>query len=432
MKPAKVFLTVGLLGLVLSLGQGIASAQAFPFRTNPYIQYAQNQAAMQQAYMQQLLYAQQAQTYNMAYYGSPYPNLYANNYYSPAYYPTYTPPAYYPPTGVPYGGNPYTPSAAGYGVSNPYAVADPISGGYNPYNPYNPYNSGYGAGSVLQGSADVIRAYGQQVNAIEQARLMREKALQEKLETKKKAFDLDMYIKANTPTYTQEQERNVKNTLRRIQSNATPGEVANGRALNLLLDDLRKFPSKKISLEPLNLSEDILTHLNVTKGNYGIGLLRDNGKVTWPTTIQDLMSMNQRQNLDKQLQNLVKEANNNRIDNNVLKDVRNEIERLREELVKKVNDIPTGPYMDSKRFLDELERSTNALAQGEAITQARFQRFIEDGKNGRSIQDVADYMVREGLRFGPATAADEAAYRAVHSSLATYDIAMNTQFAEDK
>ena len=37
----------------------------------------------------------------------------------------------------------------------------------------------------------------------EQARSLREQALQARYDTKKKAFDTDMYIKANTPTYTQ-------------------------------------------------------------------------------------------------------------------------------------------------------------------------------------------------------------------------------------
>jgi len=47
------------------------------------------------------------------------------------------------------------------------------------------------------------------------------------------------------------------------------------------------------------------------------------------------------------------------------------------------------------------------------------------------VQDVADYMVQNGLRFGPATANDEPAYRSAHSALASYDIAMNSAFGSE-
>ena len=342
-------------------------------------------------------------------------------------------PPYIPPT--PYSGiNPYFPTAPGYGAgANPYSPVDSYANPYSPYNPYNPYypNYGYGAGSALFGEADIIRAQGQLVNSWEQARILREQALQAKLVTKKQEFDLRMYIKANTPTYTQEQEQVARVTLRRIQTNSLPGEVSSGKALNMLLDDLKRFPDKKISLDPLPLNEEILSHLNVTKTTFGMGLLRDYGKVVWPVEVEKLMTGTQRQDIEKQLRHLVKEANNERIDNNVIGEVQKEIDRMREELVKKVNDIPTRPYLDGKRFLQDLYESTRAIERGEAINQARFQRFIDNGKGTRSVQEVTDYMIKEALRFGPAMAGDEAAYRAVHSAMANYNIAMNSQQGVD-
>jgi hypothetical protein len=244
--------------------------------------------------------------------------------------------------------------------------------------------------------------------------------------TKQKKFELDMYIKANTPTYTQEQEVAARNTLRRIQTNSLPGEVQNGKSLNYLLKDLSKYPNKKSSLEPLPLDEAVLTHLNVTKNNFGLGLLRDDGRITWPAALP--LTVNQRKELDEQIKGLVKDAYKGKLDANVLKDVRNEIGRIREDLLKKVNDIPSNQYMDAKRFLQEFDQASIALERGEAPIQAKFQRFIE---GGRSAQEVADYMIKEGLRFGPASTDDEAAYRAVHTAMATYDIAMNAQFGGD-
>jgi hypothetical protein len=377
-----------------------------------------------------------AQTFGTNY-GIPFDYAQVANYYSPPFfgggYSGGFNQGFYPPVATPYV-NPYAPAGAGYGIgANPYAPGggDPYGGygggyGYNPYNPYNnPYNS---PGGTLLGAANVMQSYGSVINAQEQARILREQALQAKLETKKKAFDLDMYIKANTPTYTQEQEVNVRNTLRRIQTNSLAGEVQNGHSLNFLLKDLAKYPAKKIALEPLALSEGVLTHLNVTKNTFGIGLLRDNGRVNWPSALP--MTAAQRKELDGQLKTLVEQAygKNGRPDPNLLKDVKNEIDRVRDDLLKKVNEIPSTQYMDAKRFLQEFDQATTALDRGEAQVQAKFQRFIE---GGRSVQDVADYMIKEGLRFAPATVDDEPAYRAVHSAMATYDLAMNAAVGLD-
>jgi hypothetical protein len=310
-----------------------------------------------------------------------------------------------------------SPYAGGYG--SPY-------GGYgNAYNPFSYYNS---PGATLMGEADVMRSLGKVVNDQEEARLKRELANQAKLQTIKNEFDLRMYIKANTPTYTQEQERIAKTTLRRIQTNSLPGEVSNGKALNYLLDDLRKFPGKKVSLEPLMLSEGVLAHLNVTKNTFGVGLLRDEGRVTLPTALREILTEKQRTWLNLQLEDLVKEANKGRLDANVLRDVRAEMDRLRDDLVKKVNETPTTQYFDAKRFLHEFHEATVALERGEAPVQAKFQRYVEGGK---SVQEVIDYMVQNGLRFASATATDEPAYRAIHSMLASYNIAMNSSLGAE-
>ena len=404
----------------LSLLLFVTSSASIRAQFNPYAQAMQQNMYLQQLMRSQMYGANTLPGFNNPYYGGGF---------TPFNPRAFTPAMPFAAPGVdPYSGglaNPYSPTAPGFGVGNPY-LPNPVDP-YNPYNPYNPYAGGYGgaygAGQYLMGSADVMRSYGQVINAQESARILREQANQAKLDTRKKAFELELYIKANTPTYTQQQEKVARDTLRRIQSNSLPGEVVNGTSLNYLLDDLRKFPSKKISLEPINLSEAVLTHLNVTSTKYGMGLLRDDGIVTFPVALQERMSVKQRKDLEEQLKDLVKGAYKGNIDGNVLKDVRAEMEKLREDLVKRTNETPTGQYMEAKRFLQELDEATLAVEAKEAQNQAKFQRFIE---GGRSIQDVVDFMVKNGYRFGRATARDEAAYRATHSALATFDIAMNS------
>ena len=234
-RSSHLFLAGSLCMLALALSQGLAQAQ----RLTPTSQYV-NAVAARQYYNLQLMNQQQlfnARVYQIyanpsGYYSAP---PYAASPYVPSGYPSYpTTPAYSAPFN-PYTGtavNPYTPTAPGYGgMANPYSPTDPSQA--NPYNPYNPYGgSGYGGGSTLTGSADVLRAYGQTTNAIEQARITRELALQAKLETRKKAVETELYIKSITPTYTQEQERNSRMILDRIRKNSLPGEVVSGKSLN--------------------------------------------------------------------------------------------------------------------------------------------------------------------------------------------------------
>jgi hypothetical protein len=327
--------------------------------------------------------------------------------------------------------NPYTPV-----TTNPYASA--LTNPYSPYSPYNPvspvspYDQGYAnpyypyadAGSVLRGAADIMRAYGTVITSQEQARIMREQALQAKLDTKKKKFDLDMYIRANTPTYTDEQIKLAKVTLKRIQTLSTEPEIVNGKALNLLLDDIRKHVGRKAPV-PFDLSEDMLGHVNVTKSVASLGILRNGGEFVWPAVFQEYFPPEQLRLIENQAKTLVKNAEKGKLDVNVLKDMRTEIDKLREQLVKKVNEVPTTQYLDGKRFLNDFDDARLSLERGEALTQVGFQKWISGGK---TLQQLVDYMVANGLRFTTATQGDEAAYRAVYTGMAQLDIALNTMY----
>src|SRR5262249_17963852 len=63
---------------------------------------------------------------------------------------------------------------------------------------YNVASSGDSKGGYLRGTADVTRAQGTLMLEQGQARLLREQAIQARLETKKKALETELWIKANT------------------------------------------------------------------------------------------------------------------------------------------------------------------------------------------------------------------------------------------
>ena len=80
---------------------------------------------------------------------------------------------------------------AGSGMANPYSP----NAGYNPYiNPY--FTPNLGGGGVLYGEAALLNSYATVVTSQEQARILREQALQAKIDTARKRFDFDLYVRA--------------------------------------------------------------------------------------------------------------------------------------------------------------------------------------------------------------------------------------------
>ncbi len=316
--------------------------------------------------------------------------------------------------------NPYTPAAGA--TLNPYtagAGVDPYASSFLPYS--NPY---LGAGSYLSGSADLTRAYGTVMNDAERARILREQALQARIDTKKKQFEFAMWVRANTPTYAEEQNKIARSTLMRIQTNSSPTEIVSGKALNVLLDDLRKFTSKKVAMEPIQLTEEILRQINVTKSSGSLGVLRNPTKFSFPQSLNDLLGTEKQRAMNAKIQQIMQDAVNGKIDNILLGGVETETKLLRESLIKKMNELPTMQYLDARRFLNDFDEALVAVRRGEVQTQNSWQAFVTGGK---SIQDLTEYMVSNGLKFGPATAFDEGSYRALHSAMVAFDVTLNAQ-----
>ena len=338
-----------------------------------------------------------------------------------------------------YGGiNPYL--AGGYGGGgNIYSYGGSSSGGSNPYlSSYAMGGYGYGAnpavgpGVTLMGTADAMRAYGTVITSQEQARIMREQYYQERLKTKRAKFDFDMYIKANTPTPTEVQERIGKEQLRRIQTNSNPAEIVDGRALNFLLDDIAKHPGKA-PVSDIPLDEDALQHLNIRPAGtnrFSLGLLRDGGKLTWPTALIEMLPADVRKEMSARAETLAQNAINKKDpDPNAIRDLRGQIDKAQNQLLKKANDFDTPDYTAARRFLSELEGAVRAISSRDAAAQVQFQQMVTN-KDIRNLADLVKAMVARGWRFGPALPSDEPQYRALYSALVAYDVSLNQQVAQ--
>jgi len=341
-------------------------------------------------------------------YGSPYGSMYSG-----------------PLVGAPAGAggtatmtsSPYLPSPSGYDISSYSSGGGGYGGGG-----YGGYGDPYGG--YLNGVANVIGATGQYVNSIEQAKMTQERAYQARVDTRRKVIEQLMWEQANKPSYTDVQKKIAKLKLERSQ-NASPHSIQSGDALNILLDDLRKSPNKKANLPAIPLEEDVLNQVNIAGGKGNLGLLRKT-PLNWPMALRDDETKKLRQELDA-LALLANEdvANGKEVNQGTLKDIRNSLAEMRKRLTEKKDDLATGQFIEAKRFLNSFDDALLALKDGDAAKYRQFKDFV--GKGNKSVQDLVEYMTNKGLRFAPAVAGDDAAYQALYSALAAYDLASNAQ-----
>ncbi len=328
-----------------------------------------------------------------------------------------------------YGYNPYTPSVVGGNFGGYGGYGGYGGGGYGGLGPYDPYNGFYSLGT-LYGEAAVMNSYGQLGISSEQTRILREVAIQAKLDTKKKMIDLMAYERANTPTYTDNAKRNLKISQDRALNAPTLGEIMAGSSQNLLADDLgKKTMARGPKLHPIPLNEKLLQHVNVRggKSHGNIGLLRTKGQFDWPTALRELTTVKQRDDIAADAREAYRLAAKKTPPDNLVISMKSDIDTLREKLLKRANDLPTQQYLAAKRFLNEFDDALVAIQSGDVPRNIEFHKeFAGEGKN---VQDLVSYMSANGLRFAPAGSGDEDAYHALQTLLAAYTMALNSQVA---
>jgi hypothetical protein len=264
--------------------------------------------------------------------------------------------------------------------------------------------------------AEIVRAYADYVKAEEAARLARSLRLRAEAEAYRKL-----------PTFTEDQVAIAQSILARARSTSDESAIISAQALNVLLDDLRIAKGVRTS-SGAPLSDETLTHINVTVKKHGnLGLLRNDVNFTWPDALtqEAIVSKQQRETIELKARAAVQQAVQGSLPKDVLKSLRSFADTTRDALSKRINSIPVGDYLEAKRFLNRFDAACLALEKGEAVSYFKFQNWIDKGK---TIQDIAGYMIREGLYFAPAVPGDEQAYRVLHSALAAYDVEMH-QFA---
>jgi hypothetical protein len=347
---------------------------------------------------------------------------------------------------TPYAG-PFANSSAGYaGLSaNPYAAtltstALTNNPGYGTGNLYSDPYSGYGGypyygesqlGGYVRGVADVVGAVGRQMVDEQRARLIRQQVKQEQLETWKRGFDYWLYYRDRMPTAEDDRERAVQLQVRRSLNDPPVGEIYSGQSLNTLLDDLKKKLIRESDFQrtPLAVDEETLGHLNLTptQDSGNPGLLKKEGRLTWPQALRSQQFQEERATLDHLSPAVYEQVLGNRVDPGALDAMSAAVQGLQQRLTDHIRDLTPTQYGEARRFLRDFNDAITLLKRPNS--GAYFSNKAIQGKN---LGQLVQHMLDKGLRFAPALPGDEPAYLAAHRGLVVYALTANSQMVAER
>jgi hypothetical protein len=293
---------------------------------------------------------------------------------------------------------------------------------YPPPPVYAPYA---GPGGYLAGAANVIDAQGQYYQQEEAARQMREQTIQENLKTKKAAVEYNKWLEANTPTYTEQKEKEKGMQTRRLLNDPTTLEITSGSALNALLPFLGQMSKQGMQGPPVPLNPATLARINLMGpvATGALGMLSNHGQLDWPLVLRGQPTQKQ---LAKEVTQVVMSSSNGTLQyKDYIKTYKGVVayrDNVKNQFAK--DEIDAASFLQADDFLQKLGF---ALVE---LNKPGAQKTLSGAykANGRTVQELVQNMAGQGLQFAPATPGDEGAYVALYNAMSTYAISAQNSF----
>lgn len=278
----------------------------------------------------------------------------------------------------------------------------------------NPYE-GY-----MNGAANITMANAQYQQTIQKAKLTREEARRSALQTRRAAIEERQYELSLQPDPEKIRQEQMMKSLQRSRNNPPLVEIWSATALNDLLRAIQTSQTQGIKGPQVPLSPEMLRHINFTTGTTygGVGLLRGDGKLTWPYALSPSTFTSTRQQLDKLLPQAVIQARSGPVSPELLNDIRSAQRQLERTLDANVAEMTPSEFTEASRYVRELKDSTRVLQQSDV---SKYFRPAWTPK-GATVGELVQQMTREGLRFAPAVSGDESSYTVLHRALVDYDM----------
>jgi hypothetical protein len=289
------------------------------------------------------------------------------------------------------------------------------------FGPYGGFYPGWGEspiGGYMRGYADVIGSLTQGMIDEQQSRMVREQVNQAKIETRRKQYDEWLYERNTRPTVEDDRERQRIENIRRARNDPPPNEIWSGQALNQLLGAIQQQESRNVRGPTIPVLPETARHINVSSGatTGSIGLLRDGGKLTWPAVLQRPVFDEPRKRLDDLAVRAYDQARSGPPPADTIDGMTEAVNQLSEEVSRQIANLTPTDFGRARSFLREIE-STIRMLQDPNVANYVTRKWAVTGS---TVGEVVDNMTSQGLKFGPASKGDEAAYNAMFRGLVAY------------
>jgi len=319
------------------------------------------------------------------------------------------------------GFNPYLTATAAAGFPGGYGGFGGYGGGYGGY--YPPYSSfSTNDATGFQGLAGVISAKGNFL-------VNQQQAVSDLINNRRRLFDQYIYEGEHTPTREDKRQRSLLQELTRARNNPPLTEIWSGKSLNDLLANLRSVSvvAERAPLPPslVDLDRDMLRHINFVPANAAgnVALLKNEGRLNWPYPLTLPEFAAPREETSDLVQSAVRQAEDNgRVDPKVLRQLREVVWLLHDQLRRNSADLFATDYVGAKSYLNSLEDAVRSLQQPNVSSYLAMRTFPAV----KTTPELVRQMAARGLKFAPAVQGDESAYLALHQALVNYDLALTT------
>jgi hypothetical protein len=279
-----------------------------------------------------------------------------------------------------------------------------------------------GSGGFLSGAADVINANGNYQIQQQDARLKFEDWQQSKLQTRQRTIQEWQWEQQQRPTWL-DQKAQLQTANLQIARNDPPlADVWSGKTLNVLLKAFQQGLNSGLAGPPVTVDQAMLAHIRLTDGqtSTGVGLLKDGGKLTWPVALGGPDFATDRKRIDGfMLQAAQQAGGKDGVDPATIGSLEKAVNTLETNLREQIraDEITPTRSVQGKRYVTELRDTIRLLQDPNVTAYLTGQRTPQ----GRTVPEVVQYVLKQGLSFAPATRGDEQAYTALYNAFLAYD-----------
>jgi hypothetical protein len=241
------------------------------------------------------------------------------------------------------------------------------------------------------------------------------------IETRRRLIQEEAEYERMRPRAIHVLERDRRDALSLARFGAPDNSVWSGKALNDLLESINK-PGRRLSSGPaIRLDDETLKNINLANAAFKgqAALLRNGGKLIWPSSLQDSRFDDVRDRFTSKFKFAVGQlkSREDTVDPAAVKDLRTYLKSLNDLLGSSHEELSPSQYIEARKFLNQLDGAVKALDDPRVVNYFN-ERW---SARGRTVAELVDNMKKDGLRFAPATPGEEAPYNALYQALRAFE-----------